>query len=518
VSDSIVLNGPNGSSINVASFLLADPGADFGETDLQKAAFSENPAMEGAALAFESVGKRSMTFPVRIASIGAFGGAAGVQAWLRTLARPGATLDVQLDGVASVDAMRFDVYSGRFEVAQWNTQQYAQTDRFEGALRLDCSPYAYLPTMILLASAASVGGPGVLALDTSKIIGDVPGLAEVFIAPTSATAYGRNTQQTDAAFWSFSARPSFQAFWPAGSAIPTDVQFVFPGTQTCPTLVGDLYAPASQALRFIVSTPSRAGRPAGPAYGNVGAASMFAIANWVVPPSLEPAYRGRHRIYAWMRLDTPTVVPNNPLLISADVVSGTYVGFGFDGPLASAMPLATLPMSAASLAVAMGTPAYHLLDLGEVSLPPVASQAIEARIRLWAAPIASAYATTATAAAFVGGVYLLPLDQAGVAPRGLAASSTDHLTGRLFLSAVSRETTQDRETSTIASRVPDTNIGAAYRGVLPFVGASTLQLDLNLAGRDTFSLPTSLPPLRSEPHFAQVSVRYRPRFTFMKGL
>jgi hypothetical protein len=41
--DSLVLNGPNGSSINIASFLLAAPGADFGDEGLIKAAFVENP-------------------------------------------------------------------------------------------------------------------------------------------------------------------------------------------------------------------------------------------------------------------------------------------------------------------------------------------------------------------------------------------------------------------------------------------------------------------------------------------
>ena len=57
------------------------------------------------------------------------------------------------------------------------------------------------------------------------------------------------------------------------------------------------------------------------------------------------------------------------------------------------------------------------------------------------------------------------------------------------------------------------------RGVFPLVGASTIQLDLNLAGKEAQGgSPTARPPIRSEPHFAQVSVRYRPRFTFQKGI
>ena len=59
---------------------------------------------------------------------------------------------------------------------------------------------------------------------------------------------------------------------------------------------------------------------------------------------------------------------------------------------------------------------------------------------------------------------------------------------------------------------------AWYQGQLPArIGPSTVSLNLNLAGRGGFA-PTWYSPLRSEPHFAQVSVRYQPRFTFMKAL
>src|SRR6185503_19490240 len=94
-----------------------------------------------------------------------------------------------------------------------------QTDRFDGTLKLDTQPYGYWPTMILLASAASIGGPGVLSLNLGgSIFGDAPGLAEVFIAPTSATSFVA-TQRTDSVMWSLGARPSFQAFWSPASAI-----------------------------------------------------------------------------------------------------------------------------------------------------------------------------------------------------------------------------------------------------------------------------------------------------------
>src|SRR5919198_5516227 len=126
MADSYVLNGANGSSLNVASFVI-DPGPDFGEADLLKAIYAENPAVEGGVLAAEYSNMRRMQFPLRVASLSAFGGALGLTAWLRTLARPGATLDVQLDSVPSAEAVRWDVRAGRFEVdPSWDTKMYSQ--------------------------------------------------------------------------------------------------------------------------------------------------------------------------------------------------------------------------------------------------------------------------------------------------------------------------------------------------------------------------------------------------------
>ena len=73
----------------------------------------------------------------------------------------------------------------------------------------------------------------------------------------------------------------------------------------------------------------------------------------------------------------------------------------------------------------------------------------------------------------------------------------------------------------MASRLP-LRMAAGHIGVLPRVGASTIQLDLNIAGHQIVGLndqiPSFSPPVRGEPYFAQVSVRYRPRFTFLQGL
>lgn len=492
MSDTLILTGPSGSSMNLASYVLADPGWDSGEADLLKAAYAENPAAEGAVLAFETVNHRQMQFPVRIASTSAFT-SAGAAAWMRTLARPGATLDVLLDGVPTAEAVRFDVLTGRYENAQWNTQQFTQTDRFDGTLKLDVQPFGYWPTMILLASSASVGAPGVLALDTTKIIGDVPGPAEVFIAPTSATSYGA-VQKTDSVYWSLGAAPSFQAWWVAASAL-----MVGSNTNWTPTLIGDKYAPASQAVSYRLA---------------VSMATWTNLTSWVIPPSLEPAYRGRFRAYSWVRYG-PSVVAN--IYASMDVQAGTIVSRA----LASSAPIATVAPAVASdiHSGAQGaSPAYSLLDLGEISLPPIASSPYDTVLRLWAMDNS---VRVGTGLLDVGGLYLQPISApAGVLPRGLLQptwTSPSHL-GRMLISAVTADSLISSGTSAVGSIGP-LSPAYAYRGALPYVGASTIQLDLNLAGKQAQDgAPTGQPPLRSEPHYAQVSVRYRPRFSFLKGI
>jgi hypothetical protein len=514
VADLFVLTGANGSSLNIASYVLADPGPDFGEQDLLKAAYSENPAAEGGVLAFETVNHRTMTFPMRLASSSAFSGALGLQSWLRTLARPGATLDIQLDGVPTAEAVRFDVLTGRYENGVWNTQLYSQTDRLEGTLKLDTQPYGYWPTMILLASSASVGAPGVLTLDTTKLIGDAPGLAELFIAPTTATFYPL-TGQVDAAFWSLGARPSFQAWWRAPSAIASSLSGL-----ALPTLLGDPFAPASQTIRYLVASNT----------GVFGIPSWTNVANWIVPPALEPAYRGRFRAYAWMRLGQAAA--GNATMnfyASLDAQSGTTV----TQALASSAPIATVPQ-AAPTGVTGGSysgasPAFSLVSLGELSLPIVGSYQSEVQFRLWVSPPTTTPAFTATILLDIGGLYLQPLDgAAGVLLRGIIqptyVSNTNASIsgGRFYYSTPESAAVIAGPTSVVGLINPLAPALQHYRGVAPVVGASTIQLDINLAGRQTAggapSVAIGQPPIRSGPDFAHVSVRYRPRFAFMKGI
>src|SRR6266576_3552960 len=117
MADSWVLYSAAASPFQLASYVRVDDGIDFGEADLFKANFSENPAAEGAALAFESVGKRAFSFPLRIASGGSGMSLQTMESLLRLYARPNSYIDLQPDGVPSAESVRFDVLAGRYEPA-----------------------------------------------------------------------------------------------------------------------------------------------------------------------------------------------------------------------------------------------------------------------------------------------------------------------------------------------------------------------------------------------------------------
>lgn len=487
--DSYLLTGPDGRVVNLGSYVQADPGPDFGAKDLVKAVYAENPAVPGGALAFEQAGVRRMSFPLILPSSSAFaGGLAGLEATLRALARPGAHVDLLPDGVATGDAVRFDVLAGRWE-ERYAIREHAIGVR-QGDLHLDVQPFGYLPTMILLASSASVGMPGLLTVPNASLIGDVPGLVELVVAPTTPTNYPGATWLSDAVVWSLGARASFQAHWPAAS-----VASMIPAS-----LAGDAFAAGSQALQVFPS-PTQAG--------------WTQIAQVSIPASLEPAYRGRFRAFAWAKLTPSQALP---WMLSMDVSEGVLGG----AALASSQPVATLPPAVASGAPgawgAQPSNAHLLLDMGEVSLPAVGSGLGHGELlRLWAKP-ATSNVGVATPVVAVGGFYMLPLDGgAGFLPRGLAQPTTAGSVGRLALDSIAGRAVVAAPTGGLASTIPFADARAYYRGDMPRVGASTLQLDVLGGGRSIASGATT-PLARSAPAFAAVSVRYQPRFLFMKSV
>ena len=451
--DSYVLVGPQGSAINVGSYVRADPGPDFGAKDLLKSEYAETPFIEGGYLAGESMGVRSMTFPVRLASSGAFvGGLPGIEAFLRSCARPGAYVDLMPNGVATAEAVRFDVVGGRYE-EDYSIRQN-EVGRREGTLKLEVEPYGYWPTQITLASVASVGLPGRVAVPGASVLGDAPALARIAIQPTAPTSYPLGTWAPDMLAWSLAAKPSAVPFWPAAS-----LASAIPGA-----LGGDAFAPASQALSLYPS-PTQGG------WRNV--------ANLTIPSALEPDYRGRFRAFAWAKLTPSQPIPYQ---LSLDAVPAVNP----QAALASAQSVATLAPNVRGASIAAASPAYHLLDLGELVLPPVASGLRQDQlVRLWANPAGTTIGI-ATPVIALGGLYLLPLDgDVGYLPRGLGVPTfATPSPGRFVTDKITRRTYIGVPGSDLSSAVALAN-APHYRGAQPQITASTTALDILSGARRT---------------------------------
>lgn len=484
MGDSYWLRSPLGSFIDLASYIdLERGGPDFGAAGLQQAAFNETPAVDGGVLSYESAGVRRMGFPLVLPS--------GPGALIRQLARPGAVLDLRLDGVATAEAVRFDLLSGQLEPA-YDYRIWNQADRARSDLLLQTQPFGYWPTEILLASAASVGLPGVLAVPGASVIGDVPGLARIVIQPTSPTNYPVGTWVADMVAWSLGGAPSFVSFIPAASISGASV--------TAPTLIGDLRAPGSQAIEF--SSVAGVGVFRNIAYATIGQA-------------VEPAYRGGFRAYAYIR-----ALPSwaGPLQIGLDVAPNRSVAF------ASAGIVATVPNLGATVESASAI--FHLVDLGIVTIPQIGSGISNNHIlRLWSA--ASGITTASAPIARLGGFALMPIQAGGVVARGIAQPSTFAVdqwvasgiaptVGRVTLDAIRGDAYAANPVVDLASQIPLAAI--IHNGRLPEVGATTNRIDILAAARKTQASGATYALMRTAEHSAAVSVVYRPRFTFTKGL
>jgi hypothetical protein len=450
--DSFILTGPQGTSVNIGSYVRPD-GIDFGSKDLLKAQYGENAFSEGGVYGFEDVGVRTMTFPMLLPSSSAFtGGLTGLEALIRNTARPGAYIDLIPDGVATADAVRFDVLAGRLE-DEYSGYHQRVTKR-QTTLKLDVQPFGYLPTFITLASVASVALPGVVSIPNASIIGDAPGLTEITIAPSSPTSYPIGTWPLDMLAWSLGGRASFKSFWPAASL----------ASAISGSLIGDLFAPASQAVG-VFPAPT------------LGAWTHVAFAD--IPASLEPAYRGRFRLFTWANLSASQA---NGWSMAADIMPAGNVG----AALASSGRVATLAPDVRGAQVAAASPAYSLLDLGELTLPPLGSGIAQPlRIRLWT-DVGGTNAGIASPMLTIGGLFLLPVDgPAGILTRGLAQPSIAPIgsVGRLNLSGIRGDAFIGAATGDIGSYAPLGDARVYYRGAMPKVGGSTLQLDLLAANR-----------------------------------
>jgi hypothetical protein len=473
VADSYIITNRAGSQVDVGSWLLKDPGPDFGDQNIVRAAYADNPLTEGVQFAYEETGLRTMTFPLRVASSSMFSqGLTGAESFLRGCARPGAYIDLKPDGVATGDMVRFDILFGRYDTKYHLDLQ--KLYRREGTLVLDVEPFGYSPSTMQLASAAS-SAMGGLAMGTTAI-GDAPGTAEVHVQPTVASAYVAGWV-TDMVGWSLAGKASFVALIPGN-------QFTGGGA------VADGFAPGGISQQFVVSRTL----------------PWTQLANETIPIAVEPAYRGRFRVFGFARWVTN--VQTVPFYLAADAA------IQLNAPFASWSPVATLYHSAGFA----GSPAHQILDFGEISLPPVASGVgQDFYLRLWAAAPTQ---TSATPVINFGGMYLLPLDgPAGILYQTFAQPALSGATAAraVFTSAPARRAVVAQNRSDLATYYPLAAADPNYRGVAPYVAASTVQLDMITGQRKTvgsYAGPVALNGFQ----YAAARVGYNPRFFFLKAI
>lgn len=558
--DSIIVFPPGASAyalasqpqIQLGSWLDPEVGVDYGAQGLIQSIQAGNALVDGGRFGYRHGAIRKMAIPLIVNT-------PSPVMWEGMLARaaqPGAMIAVQPELVPSAQAVFFDVIDGRYEPA--HNLFHNRVGVHKGVLHLETQPYGYWPTEILLASAASVGWNGALAVNGASIIGDVPPLAHVIIQPTAASCYmPTGSWFADMAAWSLSARPSFAAMIPANKFVfvaspPIWGQSVASGYFAA-SLSGDQYAPGSQAWVLSPSTVQVTG-------ARIDAlmpwTQLFSSSQGAIPSALSPAYRGRFRVFAFART-TPSEFPWN-MIVDAIPAGGLQA-------LASANQLATMAQPAfdgalpyvatgwfggpsnmygiLSATALVASPAYQIMDCGEMTLPPNASGfqgPIE--LRVWAAmgPSGANDQSVASMQVRFGGLFLLPVDgAAGILTGGLAypsvaawgatiAVASDTGNASVFGYQGASPASMFQGQFEMGAQFTDSflvtkpgasqalaDVRALHRGVSPRLDSSTSQLVLLLGDKRAGA---SAPIVHGNYEFAAASVSYRPLFQFLYGV
>jgi hypothetical protein len=506
--DSIIVFPPGasgaGSQLQLGTYLMWDPGANYGAQGLLQSLRSANALSDGGRFAFRYAPVRQMAIPLLLRDVP---GQTLLQteSLLREWTTAGAYVAIQPETVPSGQAVFFDILDGRWEPDYNGFENRA--GRRKGTLFLDTQPFGYWPTEILLASAASIGFFGSLAINApASLIGDVSPLAHILVNPTAASSYPSDPVGSgwapDMVAISLGGRASFLPFVGA-SSFPS-----YTPVNGVASLTADKYAAASVA-RIITQ---------------LGAANqnwtLIADTGTFISSAIEPAYRGRFRVFAFAKI-APSTLPWSMIVdadrfVATNLVAGAYAPFA----MASANQLATVYnyISAPGITAA---PAYSILDMGEVTLPPQASGfQTGVRLRAWTQNPPSYAGTTQLSLA---GLYLLPVDgAAGILTRGLYTPSIFGGVGgiaewnRSFVDSVN-----------ILGRIPGTATPQAvddgrdqYRGVSPRLGATTQQLLVLTGDRQVgnYGGGGTYPVVNGNWEYSQVSVSYRPNFQFLYGI
>lgn len=514
--ENIVLYGPGGASpVNLGSWLQADPGPDYGARGLIQPVESES-FTDGGCFIYERAGIRKMAFPLLPASGGAGGlSLTQLESLIRKNARPGGYIDVQPDGVASAEAVRFDLVHGRWEPV--HSIYVNRAGRRPGTLYLDTQPYGYWPTTILLASAAPTGPFGQIVWNRASVIGDAPVLYELNIVASVASVLQADGV-VDGVFWSIGRATNMPSAFVAASAISlaTSAAGLAPGSYIG-TVASDGIAPFGALLRGCL--PSHF-------WG-----TWINVAQWHwQPASGYYAPPGRYRAFGYVRVTPSHALPWQFSLDESPPLSANF------RPLASAYPVATaIPLGNASYPdTNSGSGPFQILDLGEHTIIPYPSVPTSggdgAVVRLWARAGSTNIGLASYANVEIAGIYLLPVDGgAGVLPYGLAQPSYGgYFSGGFYhrglkVDAINKTVymaeanSNDGAATLYEVMAPAYDAGAYHYGVLP-QGGSQFALNFGILGRrTTHQGATSFPQHNLQPQLG-ASVRYRPRFQFLRGL
>lgn len=529
--DHIYLVSPAGSMIDVGSWLRADQSVDYGAHDVVKQEYAQNAFADGGQFSYEHAAIRKMSFPLIVPSGGIVGQSLDtIEQLLGLYARPGGYIDIQPDGVATAEMVRFDVLGGRVNHDPYNV--YLQRiDRRFLRIELDTQPYGYWPTTIILASqGAATAYPFTLAIPAGSIIGDAPALARLAFFATGPTYYNAAAPSVQSwdfdGFWYSLERPGGQAFFtPSDFYVATAENNVGTVAVSGYPVASDSSAPFGAKLKAVLGPAMNAGS------GSVGRwAQTFTLASALFDANnnVPTSYRGRYRIFAALRL-APSM--GTPWCVTSDEAAGGY----YYHQLASANPVATIIPQANPSWSDSPTSAYQYVDLGEHLWPRGggSGNADGFSFRIWAYAGPSGMPALATATIELGGIFLQRLGQAaGVAGRGWNVPSVNNVIATAQNGAVIQARFRGLVMiDSIAQRMSFLGIGtnlastsvmyADARGVVsgqfPLV-ATSLNLDIGVFHRRVDVAGATANMAIAGVPLVTASLAYRPRFKFLKGI
>lgn len=499
MSDNLVLYGPGGASpVNLGSWLQADPGPDYGARGLLQAVENEAP-FDGGVYVYERAGIRHMQVPLILASGGAGLSLTQLESLIRMNARPGGYIDLQPQGVASSEAVRFDLVHGRWQPAYSVFHQ--RLPRRQGQLLLDTQPYGYWPTWITIASMA--GAQITDRITLASVFGDAPADVRMVLTPTVSGQFPTGTWYPDLAAFSLVGASFTPILGPLNSGQPTVMAYGLPGSY-----VSDANLQGLGGTAFQISLSGLNGWSFAALWFNNDAVNSV-------------RFYGRHRLFAWAKL-TPST--GFPIQLVADAGNVSELGEA----MASANPVATLAPAVGSGVSNVGawgaftSPAYTLVDLGELQIPrdlsASAFSGMQVQLRLSAYSVAASQ--VATPLLTLGGFFLHSLDTPNAIiteGRNVPSINSPQVPGAYQIDSTRRsfEVTVSFG-ATVAPPLKD--LRRFTCGQTPWATPSSGLMTVLIGGRKVSPIAATGPYAHSGIFATNAFVQIRPRFQFLKGL